>query len=201
MTSYLTSEPSNGILYIFEYILLIAENICIRKCAGHLFLKICDFGSAKEEKEPPDFQGCTVEYLSPELGIQLITTKYQNHGLLGNNISNFIMTTKSDIFSLALTVMFIYRKGHVVISLFNNGNMTYNGLDQATITKIRQTILVYVSDLLCGSTVKSEPWINQTYLKFYLFFWMYLEPGYTKHLSKLYKLWSTKEVYYRQVSL
>jgi hypothetical protein len=30
-----------------------------------------------------------------------------------------VMTTKSDIYSFALSVMFVYRKGHVVISLWN----------------------------------------------------------------------------------
>lgn len=94
--------------------------------------------------------GCTVEYLSPELGIQLIASKYQSGvmNLFNYDPADFIISTKSDIFSLALSIMFIYRRGHVVISLFNNGKMSYNGLDAGTINKLRQTILVSVSLIL-----------------------------------------------------
>lgn len=120
------------------------ENICILKKESDICLKITDFGSAKKVTEPPDFMGCTVEYLSPELGIQLIASKYQSGvmNLFNYDPSDFIISTKSDIFSLALSIMFIYRRGHVVISLFNNGKMSYNGLDAGTINKLRQTILV-----------------------------------------------------------
>jgi serine/threonine protein kinase len=44
-----------------------AENLCVLKKGSNITLKITDFGSAKRETEPPDFMGCTVEYLSPEL--------------------------------------------------------------------------------------------------------------------------------------
>ncbi|XP_071158417.1 uncharacterized protein [Mytilus edulis] len=120
------------------------ENICILKKESDICLKITDFGSAKKVTEPPDFMGCTVEYLSPELGIQLIASKYQSGvmNLFNYDPADFIISTKSDIFSLALSIMFIYRRGHVVISLFNNGKMSYNGLDAGTINKLRQTILV-----------------------------------------------------------
>lgn len=127
-----------------------AENLCVLKKGSNITLKITDFGSAKRETEPPDFMGCTVEYLSPELGIQLISSKYQSgiQNLLSFDTADYVMTTKSDIYSFALSVMFVYRKGHVVISLFNNGKMSYNGLDEASTIRLRQTILVSVSFIL-----------------------------------------------------
>ena len=120
------------------------ENLCVLKKGSNITLKITDFGSAKRETEPPDFMGCTVEYLSPELGIQLISSKYQSgiQNMLSFDTADYVMTTKSDIYSFALSVMFVYRKGHVVISLFNNGKMSYNGLDEASTIRLRQTILV-----------------------------------------------------------
>jgi len=88
--------------------------------------------------------GCTVEYLSPELGIQLMSSKYQSgiQNWPSFDTADYVMTTKSDIFSFALSIMFMYRKGNGVISLFNNGEMSYNGLDEASIIRLRQTILV-----------------------------------------------------------
>lgn len=120
------------------------ENLCVLKKGSNVTLKITDFGSAKRATDPPDFMGCTIEYLSPELGIQLITSKYQSgiHNLVSFDTADYVMTTKSDIFSFALSIMFVYRKGHVVISLFNNGKMSYNGLDEASTIRLRQTILV-----------------------------------------------------------
>ena len=124
-----------------------AKNLCILKKGSNIMLKITDFGSAKREAEPPDLIRCAVEYLSPELGIQLISSKYPSgiQNLVSFDTADYVMTTKSDIFSFALSIMFVYRKGHVVISLFNNGKMSYDGLDEASTRRLRNIILVSVS--------------------------------------------------------
>ena len=101
-----------------------AENLCVLKKGSNITLKITDFGIGKERNRASKTSwGCTVEYLSPELGIQLISSKYPSgiQNLLSFDTAVYVMTTKSDIYSFALSVMFVYRKGHVVISLFNNG--------------------------------------------------------------------------------
>ena len=111
-----------------------AENLCVLEKGSNITLKITDFGSAQRKMEPPNFTGFTMGYQSPELVVQLVKSKYQT------NIPNwptfdteeYVMMTKSDIFSFALSIMSVYKKDHVVFSFFNNRKMSYNGLDEAS---------------------------------------------------------------------
>ena len=116
-----------------------AENLCVLEKGSNITLKITDFGSAKKEMEPPNFMGFTMGYQSPELGIQLVKSKYQSSipNRLSFDTADYVMTTKSDIYSFALSIMFVYKKEHVVISFFNDGKMSCKGL--------RQTIFESVS--------------------------------------------------------
>ena len=87
-----------------------AENLCVLEKGSNITLKITDFGSAKKEMEPPNFMGFTMGYQSPELGIQLVKSKYQSSipNRLSFDTADYVMTTKSDIYSFAMLTVSLW---------------------------------------------------------------------------------------------
>jgi hypothetical protein len=77
-----------------------------------------DFLTSKDILDKNNFQ--LLANRSPSLPDSYnISSKYQSgiQNMLSFDTADYVMTTKSDIYSFALSVMFVYRKGHVVISL------------------------------------------------------------------------------------
>ncbi|XP_060086067.1 uncharacterized protein LOC132565444 [Ylistrum balloti] len=114
------------------------ENACILETPTGWTLKITDFGSAKFPQDPLSYIGWTAEYMSPEACISFLKSRYTQMSL--QDQEDWMVTPKSDVFSWGLTMAFMYRKTHLLLHAFTNGQDNYKNVEDPT--KVKSTIIV-----------------------------------------------------------
>ncbi|XP_060086025.1 uncharacterized protein LOC132565403 [Ylistrum balloti] len=105
------------------------ENLLLMVDNGQYLLKITDFGAAKLIDEKNDMIGWTVEYLSPERAWVVLLSKCPQQ-LKPTGQEDQDITGKSDIYSLALSLMYPYDRSHVLMKHITNGDNIYRDDDK-----------------------------------------------------------------------
>ncbi|XP_021367410.1 uncharacterized protein LOC110459463 isoform X1 [Mizuhopecten yessoensis] len=110
------------------------ENMCILETATGWTLKLTDFGSAKLPQDPLTYNGWTAEYMSPEASISFVKSRFPQLTLIDSE--DWAITPKSDVYSWGLTVVFMYRKTHILMHAYTGGQNNYKNVDNPTQIKL-----------------------------------------------------------------
>ncbi|XP_033762931.1 uncharacterized protein LOC117344318 [Pecten maximus] len=102
------------------------ENTCILETATGWTVKLTDFGSAKMPHDQLSYNGWTAEYMSPEACINFLKCRFPQMSVKEGEV--WTVTSKSDVYGWGLTVMFMYRKLHLLIHAFTGGQNNYKNV-------------------------------------------------------------------------
>ena len=122
-----------------------AENIVLfEDSTGHLTIKLADFGGATYFSEEVDCLSWTPAYMSPEMDQFYLNRQFPGLKLIPTSCGK--ITEKCDVYSLALSILFIYVRGHVLIKHVTQGNQNMVGREKADAVSMQ--ILIKVSMLI-----------------------------------------------------
>lgn len=127
--------------FIFYYFSFIAENICV---TDNMVVKLTDFGSAKMAMQQQDYQGWTSEYMAPEMCRSFLQSRYSN--LFKDNIEDFLLTGKVDVFAFALVIQFMVERTHTQMKFYTEGAQSYRNVEDPN--KLRLNIIIAVCNFL-----------------------------------------------------
>ena len=118
-----------------------------------LLMKLSDFGTSKLAQERISWSGWTPEYMAPECAQFVLQLQLANQGLTWNAKESDV-TGKADVFPMAMAIMYMYCKAHVLVKLITRGETTYNhmGVKERHIkqTELLLAVCVFLALLVIG---------------------------------------------------
>ena len=107
---------------------------------GHQTIKLADFGGATYFSEEVDCLSWTPAYMSPEMDQFYLNRQFPGQKLITTSCGE--ITEKCDVYSLALSILFIYVRGHVLIKHVTQGNQNMVGREKADAVSMQIVIQV-----------------------------------------------------------
>lgn len=106
---------------------------------GHKTLKLADFGGATGFEEEVDCLSWTPAYMSPEMDQFYLKRQFPGQKLITTSCGD--ITEKCDIYSLALSILFLYVRGHILIKHVTQGSQALVGQEKADAVSMNIVIL------------------------------------------------------------
>lgn len=118
-----------------------AENIVLMEDKfGHKTLKLADFGGATLFTEDVDCLSWTPAYMAPEMCQFYLNRQFPKHCALIEKCGD--VTEKCDVYSLALSILFMYARGHILIKHVTKGMQNIVGPEKADAVSMNIVVLV-----------------------------------------------------------
>ncbi|CAC5387596.1 unnamed protein product [Mytilus coruscus] len=116
------------------------ENIVLMEDAlGNKTLKLADFGGATQFTEEVDCLSWTPAYMAPEMDQFYLNKQFPGQRLITMSCGQ--ITEKCDIYSLALSILFLYVRGHILIKHITKGVQAMVGHEKADTVSMKIVIM------------------------------------------------------------
>ncbi|XP_052096159.1 probable serine/threonine-protein kinase fhkD [Mytilus californianus] len=116
------------------------ENIVLMEDAsGNKTLKLADFGGATLFTEEVDCLSWTPAYMAPEMDQFYLNKQFPGQRLITTSCGQ--ITEKCDIYSLALSILFLYVRGHILIKHITKGVQAMVGYEKADTVSMKIVVM------------------------------------------------------------
>ncbi|XP_071158855.1 calcium/calmodulin-dependent protein kinase type II delta chain-like [Mytilus edulis] len=116
------------------------ENIVLMEDSlGNKTLKLADFGGATLFTEEVDCLSWTPAYMAPEMDQFYLNKQFPGQRLITTSCG--LITEKCDIYSLALSILFLYVRGHILIKHITKGVQAMVGYEKADTVSMKIVIM------------------------------------------------------------